>query len=167
MTPLDRAIQAAGSLAALAAGIREQGTEVSNSAPGMWKQRNRVPAEYCPAIEALTTARGARVTCEELRPDVAWHVVRGEAGAVSPPRPLTLPPVTPAPAPSASPGAPVTRDCRTGEAEGHAQERAHPDKSQLKWPECGERRKAPPEVPGSGAFTRRKNPDLRSPEPAL
>ncbi len=97
MTPLDRAIKAAGSLAALAAGIREQGAVVSNSAPGMWKQRGgRVPAEYCPAIEAFTTSLGDRVTCEELRPDVAWHVLRS-AGAPdeSPvPHPDTVQPVT-------------------------------------------------------------------------
>jgi len=33
----------------------------------------QVPAERCPAIEAAT---GGRVRCEDLRPDVAWHVLR-------------------------------------------------------------------------------------------
>lgn len=33
--------------------------------------RNRVPAEYCPLIEQKTG-----VKCEELRPDVAWAVLR-------------------------------------------------------------------------------------------
>lgn len=74
--------------------------------------------------------------------------------------PVTLPPVTAAPAA-------VTGDCRTGEAPGHAQERQHPDKAALPWPACGERRNNPPEVPGSGAHTRRKNPDLRAAEKAL
>lgn len=32
-----------------------------------------VPAERCPDIEAATG-----VPCEELRPDVAWHVLRGK-----------------------------------------------------------------------------------------
>lgn len=41
--------------------------------------RNRVPAEYCPAIERATRAKGAAVTCEELRPDVAWGVLREQA----------------------------------------------------------------------------------------
>lgn len=39
--------------------------------------RNRVPAEYCPLIERETD--GA-VRCEELRPDVAWDVLREQAG---------------------------------------------------------------------------------------
>jgi DNA-binding transcriptional regulator YdaS (Cro superfamily) len=38
--------------------------------------RSRVPAEYCPAIERETAARGSPVTCEELRPDVDWSVLR-------------------------------------------------------------------------------------------
>jgi DNA-binding transcriptional regulator YdaS (Cro superfamily) len=36
-----------------------------------WKKR--IPAEACPDIERLTGVR-----CEELRPDVAWGVLRGE-----------------------------------------------------------------------------------------
>lgn len=36
-------------------------------------QRSGVPAERCPDIEALT---GGKVTCEELRPDVNWGVLR-------------------------------------------------------------------------------------------
>lgn len=43
--------------------------------------RTRVPAEWCPAIEAATRAKGRTVTCEELRPDVAWHVLRGASAA--------------------------------------------------------------------------------------
>lgn len=35
--------------------------------------RTRVPAEYCPLIERAT---GGRVRCEDLRPDVAWAIVR-------------------------------------------------------------------------------------------
>ena len=35
-----------------------------------WK-KSRVPAEYCPHIELLTSVR-----CEDLRPDVMWHVLR-------------------------------------------------------------------------------------------
>jgi DNA-binding transcriptional regulator YdaS (Cro superfamily) len=49
---------------------------VSDSAPHMWKKRGRVPAEYCPAIERAT---GGAVRCEELRPDVAWDVLREQA----------------------------------------------------------------------------------------
>ncbi|MDP9893214.1 DNA-binding transcriptional regulator YdaS (Cro superfamily) [Variovorax boronicumulans] len=38
----------------------------------------RVPAEKCPAIERATS--GA-VRCEDLRPDVAWDVLRMQAAA--------------------------------------------------------------------------------------
>lgn len=38
-----------------------------------WFNGRRVPAEYCPAIEQATA--GA-VRCEDLRPDVAWGVLR-------------------------------------------------------------------------------------------
>lgn len=40
----------------------------------------RVPAEHCPAIERATRERGAPVLCEEIRPDVAWDVLRMQAG---------------------------------------------------------------------------------------
>ncbi len=38
--------------------------------------RNRVPAEYCPAIERETRAAGTVISCEELRPDIPWGVLR-------------------------------------------------------------------------------------------
>jgi DNA-binding transcriptional regulator YdaS (Cro superfamily) len=48
----------------------------------MWMTREKVPAEYCPAIEGETRRIAAEradaslvVTCEELRPDVAWSVL--------------------------------------------------------------------------------------------
>lgn len=34
------------------------------------------PAEHCPAIERATREKGDVVLCEELRPDVAWDVLR-------------------------------------------------------------------------------------------
>jgi DNA-binding transcriptional regulator YdaS (Cro superfamily) len=52
----------------------------------MWMTREKVPAEYCPAIEGETRRIAAEradaslvVTCEELRPDVAWSVLREQA----------------------------------------------------------------------------------------
>lgn len=36
----------------------------------------RFPAEQCPAVERATRERGRPVLCEELRPDVAWSVLR-------------------------------------------------------------------------------------------
>ena len=69
MTPLERAIEAAGGCAALAGKL-----EVASSLPSMWKARNKVPAEHCPGIERETGVR-----CEELRPDVPWQVLRTKA----------------------------------------------------------------------------------------
>jgi DNA-binding transcriptional regulator YdaS (Cro superfamily) len=39
----------------------------------------RLPAEHCPTIERATRAAGQIVSCEELRPDVAWDVLRMQA----------------------------------------------------------------------------------------
>jgi DNA-binding transcriptional regulator YdaS (Cro superfamily) len=42
-----------------------------------WFNTDRpLPAEHCPAIERAT---GGAVRCEELRPDVAWDVLREQA----------------------------------------------------------------------------------------
>jgi len=70
MEALEKAIQKAGGVAALASRIG-----VAASAPSMWKTRGRVPAEHCPSIERETGIR-----CEDLRPDVAWDVLRMQAG---------------------------------------------------------------------------------------
>lgn len=69
MSPLHRAVEIAGGQAALADGIKVSRQVLNNWVRG----RVRVPAEHCPAIERAT---GGQVRCEELRPDVAWDVVR-------------------------------------------------------------------------------------------
>lgn len=47
---------------------------VTPSAVHQWLRGQRpVPAERCPAIERLTLRA---VTCEQLRPDVEWSVLR-------------------------------------------------------------------------------------------
>lgn len=71
-TPLNRAIREAGGISALARELGLSGHAVIHQ----WRI-NRVPAEHCPAIEAAT---GGVVRCEELRPDVPWHVLRQNAG---------------------------------------------------------------------------------------
>lgn len=80
-TALDRAIAAAGGVSQLASRIGVVQTAVSN-----WRKRENVPAEHCPRIERETRRiaeeRGAPalvVTCEQLRPDVAWDVLRMQA----------------------------------------------------------------------------------------
>jgi DNA-binding transcriptional regulator YdaS (Cro superfamily) len=65
---LNSAISILGSPAALAAAIGVSPQVVTN-----WRARERVPAEYCPAIEKAT--KGA-VTCESLRHDVDWAYLR-------------------------------------------------------------------------------------------
>lgn len=69
MEALKSAIERVGSQSRLASilGVTPQG--VHN-----WVLRNRVPADYCPAIEKATD--GA-VRCEDLRPDVDWGYLRG------------------------------------------------------------------------------------------
>lgn len=65
MSPINHAVQVLESQAALAEclGVKQQ---------NVWnwiKRGDRVPAQHCPAIERATQAR---VTCEQLRPDVSW-----------------------------------------------------------------------------------------------
>ena len=68
-SPVDRAAEIVGTQALLATALG-----VSKSAVGQWKEEGRrVPAEHCPVIERLT---GGAVRCEELRPDIEWHVLR-------------------------------------------------------------------------------------------
>lgn len=50
-----------------------------------WRNGVRpIPAERCPEIERITEGL---ITCEELRPDVSWSVLRGEPPPGKP-RPL-------------------------------------------------------------------------------
>jgi DNA-binding transcriptional regulator YdaS (Cro superfamily) len=63
---LNRAITSRGGIASFARDMELSGPAVVHQ----WRL-TRVPAERCPAIEALTG-----VLCEELRPDVPWAVLR-------------------------------------------------------------------------------------------
>lgn len=69
MNPLKHAEAVMGNQAALAKALKVPQQTVNN-----WARRGRVPAEHCPDIERVT--QGA-VTCEDLRPDVEWAVLRG------------------------------------------------------------------------------------------
>lgn len=72
MHPIDKAAEILGSQKALADHLG-----VTRGAVNQWKDPGRkVPAEHCPEIERAT---GAVVRCEELRPDVAWDVLRLQA----------------------------------------------------------------------------------------
>lgn len=72
--PIDRAAEIVGSQKALAEVLG-----VTKGAVNQWKDEGRkVPAEHCPVIERVTN--GA-VRCEDLRPDMAWDVLRLQGGA--------------------------------------------------------------------------------------
>ena len=74
--PLERAARLLGSQVALANALG-----VTKAAVGQWRDTGRrVPAEHCPHIERLT---GGEVRCEELRPDVAWSVLREQVNPVA------------------------------------------------------------------------------------
>lgn len=64
-----RAIEIAGGPAALAKQLA-----VSTQAVCFWRdEKRRIPADKCPLIERATAGV---VRCEDLRPDVAWDVLR-------------------------------------------------------------------------------------------
>jgi DNA-binding transcriptional regulator YdaS (Cro superfamily) len=78
-TPLSRAVDLVGGQAALARLLNTRQQAVWN-----WLNRgDRVPAEFCPAIERVTRERGQVITCEDLRPDVEWQVLRTSATPTS------------------------------------------------------------------------------------
>lgn len=67
MSALQRAIDHAGGASKLAALLGVTVQRLIN-----WVERG-VPAERCPEIERATAGE---VRCEDLRPDVAWSVLR-------------------------------------------------------------------------------------------
>lgn len=70
--PIDVAAGLLGGQAALASALG-----VSRGAVPQWKQEGRsIPAEHCPKVERLTAGK---VTCEQLRPDIEWGVLRLQA----------------------------------------------------------------------------------------
>ena len=70
MSALTKALSIVGGPAELARRLGELPQTVS-----AWDRRGkgRVPAGHCPLIERATCGQ---VSCEELRPDVAWWVLR-------------------------------------------------------------------------------------------
>lgn len=77
---IERAARALGGQAALASAC---GFDDRRHVWPWFSTGRRVPAERCPAIERATRIKAAAendpsliVTCEELRPDVPWSVLR-------------------------------------------------------------------------------------------
>lgn len=76
---LRRAAEVLGGQAALATLLGYQ--DRRNVWP--WFNTDRkFPAEHCPLVEEATRNAGSPVTCEELRPDVQWAVLRDPAKAL-------------------------------------------------------------------------------------
>jgi DNA-binding transcriptional regulator YdaS (Cro superfamily) len=89
MQELRKAISLLGSQEALGKAVG-----LGQSAVANWLKRGTVPAEHCPLIELATAGQ---VTCEALRPDVAWDVLRkSEAQPVALYAPTSTPADTPA-----------------------------------------------------------------------
>ena len=84
MNPIQDAINLAGNISIFA---RQIG--VTPQAVCFWRDGKRqIPADKCPLIEQVTA--GA-VSCERLRPDVAWSVIRNMPElAQAQPAPLNL-----------------------------------------------------------------------------
>lgn len=75
---LDRAAKVLGGQAAMAKllGYKDR--------RGVWPYFHTdrpFPPEHCPVVERATREKGDPVICEELRPDVAWEVLRMQADA--------------------------------------------------------------------------------------
>ncbi|MEG0922803.1 MAG: helix-turn-helix domain-containing protein [Comamonas sp.] len=69
MTSILKAVELVGGVTAFAKALGVRPPTISQ-----WLRGQRpVPAERCPAIERLTQRA---VTCEQLRPDVEWSVLR-------------------------------------------------------------------------------------------
>lgn len=69
MNNIQRAIDVAGSITSLANDLG-----VTPQAICFWRDgKRKIPADKCPLIELVTG-----VTCESLRPDVAWSVLRNK-----------------------------------------------------------------------------------------
>jgi DNA-binding transcriptional regulator YdaS (Cro superfamily) len=75
-TPIERAIVAMGGVAETVRKLNLNG----HATVFQWK-KTRVPAERCPQIEEATNGL---VRCEELRPDVAWAVLRNTSDLAQP-----------------------------------------------------------------------------------
>lgn len=73
---LEKAIALAGTQTAFAAAL---GPTIKTGHVYHWLKQGRLPAEHCPIVEEVFGVR-----CEELRPDVAWGVLRNRAPGDNP-----------------------------------------------------------------------------------
>ncbi len=70
MTALTQVVSIAGSQSAFAAQLaKETGRPIAQGHVWKWIRKGQLPFDLCPIAERI--AKG-EVTCEQLRPDVAW-----------------------------------------------------------------------------------------------
>ncbi len=75
-SPKDALIKAARVLGGQAGLASVLGYEDRRNVSPWFTTDRKFPAEHCLVVERATRERGDVVTCEELRPDVAWDVLR-------------------------------------------------------------------------------------------
>lgn len=77
MNPIQDAIDLAGSITNFSKMLG-----VTPQAVCFWRDGKRqIPADKCPLIEKVT---GGVISCERLRPDVAWSVIRNQPELATP-----------------------------------------------------------------------------------
>lgn len=78
--PLQKAVQILGGQSATARALSTATRKIVQAHIYKWLNSpnpdQTPPAEYCPSLERATDDAGERVSCEELRPDVDWSVLR-------------------------------------------------------------------------------------------
>ncbi len=52
---------------------------IRSQAVSLWVRNNRIPAERVPDLERIARDMGVDVRAEDMRPDVSWGVLRGDA----------------------------------------------------------------------------------------
>lgn len=52
---------------------------IRSQAVSLWIRKDRIPADRVPQLERLARQIGSDVRAEQMRPDIEWAVIRGQA----------------------------------------------------------------------------------------
>jgi DNA-binding transcriptional regulator YdaS (Cro superfamily) len=52
---------------------------IRSQAVSLWIRKDRIPADRVPQLERLARELGSDVRAEQMRPDIEWAVIRGQA----------------------------------------------------------------------------------------
>ena len=52
---------------------------IRSQAVSLWIRKDRIPADRVPQLERLARQLGSDVRAEQMRPDIEWAVIRGQA----------------------------------------------------------------------------------------